>query len=64
MARLAFPQRSAFASQRVPRSFELHPIGRVKHMRFIQQTIRIHRLNFLNQLVRIAAALANFKTQP
>ena len=41
-----------------------HCIGRVKHMRFIQQTIRIHRLNFLNQLVRIAASLANFKTQP
>ena len=41
-----------------------HCIGRLKHMRFIQQTIRIHRLTFLNQLVRIAAALANFKTQP
>lgn len=41
-----------------------HCIGRVKQMRFIQQTIRIHRLSFLNQLVRIAATLANFKTQP
>ena len=41
-----------------------HCIGRVKHMRFIQQTIRIHRLNFLNQLVRIAASVPNFKTQP
>jgi len=38
-----------------------HCIGRLKQMRFIQQTIRIHRLCFLNQLVRVAAALANFK---
>jgi len=36
-------------------------IGRLKQMRFIQQTIRIHRLCLLNQLVQIAAALANFK---
>ena len=48
----------------IERVFIEHCIGRLKHMRFIQQTIRIHRLNFLNQLVRIAAALANFKTQP
>ena len=41
-----------------------HCIGRLKQMRFIQQTIRIHRLSFLNQLVRVAAELANFKTQP
>lgn len=38
-----------------------HCIGRLKQMRFIQQTIRIHRLCFLNQLVRVAAELANFK---
>lgn len=38
-----------------------HCIGRLKQMRFIQQTIRIHRRCFLNQLVGIAAGLANFK---
>lgn len=41
-----------------------HCIGRLKQMRFIQQTIRIHRLGFLNQLVRVAAELANFKIEP
>lgn len=41
-----------------------HCIGRLKQMRFIQQTIRIHRVSFLNQLVRLAAELANFKAQP
>lgn len=38
-----------------------HCIGRLKQMRFIQQTIRIHRRRFLNQLVGVAAGLANFK---
>ena len=41
-----------------------HCIGRLKQMRFIQQTIRIHRLEFLNQLVRVAAELANFRAEP
>ena len=40
-----------------------HCIGRLKQMRFIQQTIRIHRLCLLNQLVSVAAGLANFKLQ-
>ena len=31
-----------------------HFIGRLKQMRFIQQTIRIHRRCFLNQLVGVA----------
>lgn len=38
-----------------------HCIGRLKQMRFIQQTIRIHRLGLLNQLVQVAAEIANFK---
>lgn len=38
-----------------------HSIGRLKQMRFIQQTIRLHRRCFLNQLVQVAAQLANFK---
>lgn len=38
-----------------------HCIGRLKCMRFIQQTIRIRRISLLNQLVQLAAALANFK---
>ena len=41
-----------------------HCIGRLKQVRFIQQTIRIHRVSLLNKLVRVAAGLANFKTQP
>ena len=41
-----------------------HCIGRLKQVRFIQQTIRIHRVSILNKLVRVAAGLANFKTQP
>lgn len=41
-----------------------HCIGRLKQLRLIQQTIRMHRVSVLNQLVRIAAGLANFKTQP
>ncbi len=38
-----------------------HCIGRLKQMRFIQQTIRIHRLCLLNKLIQLAAGLANFK---
>jgi len=38
-----------------------HCIGRLKLMRCIQQTIRIHRRSFLNKLVQLAASLANFK---
>ena len=38
-----------------------HCIGRLKQMRYIQQTIRIHRQSFLTALVWVAAALANFK---
>lgn len=38
-----------------------HCIGRLKQMRFIQQTIRIHRMALLNQLVQVAAGIANFK---
>lgn len=46
------------ASERVPIE---HCIGRIKQMRFIQQTVRIHRLCLLWQLVQVAVALANFK---
>ena len=38
-----------------------HCIGRLKQMRFIQQTIRIYRRGLLNQLVQVAAGMANFK---
>lgn len=38
-----------------------HCIGRMKVVRFIQQTLRIHRLTLLDKIIGIAAALANFK---
>ena len=38
-----------------------HCISRLKQMRFIQQTIRIRCLDFLNRLIQLAASLANFK---
>ena len=38
-----------------------HCIGRMKQVRFIQQTLRIHRLPLLDKIMGIAAGLANLK---
>jgi len=35
--------------------------GRMKQVRFMQQTLRIHRLPLLDKIMGIAAGLANFK---
>jgi hypothetical protein len=39
-----------------------HCIGKMKQVRFIQQTLRVHRLLTLDKIIGIAAGLANFKT--
>ena len=66
--RVAKGESNALTSEQVAHNKELaservvieHCIGRLKQMRFIQQTIRIRCLGFLNQLIHLAAALANF----
>jgi hypothetical protein len=46
------------AAERVPVE---HCIGRLKQVRMIQQTIRIHKVSLIDQIVGLAAGLANFK---
>ena len=38
-----------------------HCIGRMKQVRMIQQTIRIHKVSLIDRMMGVAAALANFK---
>lgn len=67
--RVAKGQSNALTPQQLAYNTELarervgieHCIGRIKQMRFIQQTIRLHRLALLGQLIQVAVALANFK---
>jgi hypothetical protein len=38
-----------------------HCIGRMKQVRMIQQTIRIHKVRLIDRIVGLSAGLANFK---
>jgi hypothetical protein len=46
------------AAERVPVE---HCIGRMKQVRIIQQTIRIHKVRLIDRIVGVSAGLANFK---
>ena len=48
------------AAERVPVE---HCIGRMKQVRMIQQTIRIHKVRLIDRIVGLAAGLANFKVE-
>jgi hypothetical protein len=38
-----------------------HAIGQIKRCRFLHQTVRIKKLNVLDQIVGVAAGIANFR---
>jgi hypothetical protein len=48
------------AAERVPVE---HCIGRMKQVRMIQQTIRIHKASLIDRIVGVTAGLANFKIE-